>query len=176
MMDFDATSLYPPALHNEKSVYHKIESGFVFISHLNDVYVEVFNNGTFNQDGNEGAILKIKYYSPPDLIFQHLPVEEKIKITKVTRKQNEIIIDTSTSVDIQSSIKIGGKVIRFYEGVVYRGNFKVSSFEKVIESLFLSRQKYKDKRNDLMQNLVRLLLNSLYGVQIRRDIFESFKS
>ena len=36
--------------------------------------------------------------------------------------------------------------------------------------MFASKQKYKDKQNDLMQNLVSIVLNSLYGVQIRKDI------
>ena len=37
---------------------------------------------------------------------------------------------------------------------------------KILEKLIVSRQKYKDERNDLMQVLVDLLMNSLYGVQI----------
>ena len=36
---------------------------------MNDVYVEAFNNQTFNQDGDESALLRIKYYNPPILIF-----------------------------------------------------------------------------------------------------------
>ena len=36
------------------------------------------------------------------------------------------------------------------------------------------RQKYKDKGNEVMQLLVKLLLNSLYGEQIRKDIEEKF--
>ena len=38
-MDFDATSLYPCAMWDEKSVYPKIETGFAFKPHMNDVYV-----------------------------------------------------------------------------------------------------------------------------------------
>ena len=83
-MDFDATSLYPSAMWDENSVYPKIETGFAFKPHMNDVYVEAFNNQTFNQDGDESAILTIKYYNPPDLIFQHLPVKEKVKKSKLT--------------------------------------------------------------------------------------------
>ena len=59
-MDFDAISLNPSAVWDENSVYHKIETGFVFKPHMNDFYVEAFKNQTFNQDGNENAILKIK--------------------------------------------------------------------------------------------------------------------
>ena len=75
MMDYDATSLYPSSMWDENSVFPKIESGFAFKPHMNKTYVDAFNNQTFNQDGNESAILRIKYYNPPNLIFQHLPVK-----------------------------------------------------------------------------------------------------
>ena len=173
-MDYDATSLYPSAMWDEKSVYPKIETGFAFKPNMNDVYVEAFNNQTFNKDYDESAILTIKYYNPPDIIFQHLPIKEKVKKIEVNRMRNGYIIDTLTSVDIQEIVKIGGKVIEIYESVIYRENFKVSPLRKVIEKLFVLRQKYKNEKNDLMQGLVILIMNSLYGVQIRKDINESY--
>ena len=88
--------------------------------------------------------------------------------------RNGYIIDTLTSVDIQEIVKVGGKVIEVYEGVIYRENFQVPPSRKVTEKLFALRQKYKDRKNDLMQALVKLIMNSLYGVQIRRDINESY--
>ena len=88
--------------------------------------------------------------------------------------RNGYIVDTLTSVDIQEIVKIGGKVIEIYEGVIYRENFKLSPFRKVIEKLFALRQKYKDEKNGLMQRLVKLIMNYLYGVQIRKDINESY--
>ena len=88
--------------------------------------------------------------------------------------RNGYIIDVLTSVDIQEIVKIGGKVIEIYEGVIYTENFKISPFRKVIEKLFALRQNYKDEKNDLMQGLVKLIMNSLYGVEIRRDIDESY--
>ena len=60
MMDFDATFFYPSAMWDENSVYSKIETGFAFKPHMNNVYVEAFNNQTFNQDGDESAIIRIK--------------------------------------------------------------------------------------------------------------------
>ena len=78
-MDYVATSLYPSAMWVGKAVYPKIESEFAFKPDMNDVYVEAFNNQSFNQDGYESAILTIYYYNPPDLIIQHLPVKEKVK-------------------------------------------------------------------------------------------------
>ena len=44
MMDFDATSLYPSAMWDQNSVYPKIETRFAFKPHMNNVYVEAFNN------------------------------------------------------------------------------------------------------------------------------------
>ena len=79
MMDFDAKSLFRSAMCDENSVYPKKETGFAFIPHMNNVYVEAFNNQTFIQDGDESAIPRIKYYNPRDLIFQHLLVKEKTK-------------------------------------------------------------------------------------------------
>ena len=173
-MSYDATSLYPSAMWDENSNYPKIETGFAFKPHMNKTYVEAFNNKTFNGDGDESAMLTIKYHNPPDLIFQHLPVKEKVKTIEVNRMRNGYIIDTLTSVDIQEIVKIGGKVIEIYEGNIYRENFKVSPFRRVIEKLLALRQKYKDEKNDLMQGLVKLIMNSLNGVQIRKDFNESY--
>ena len=173
-MDYDATSLYPSAMWDCNSVYPEIETGFCFKPDMNDVYVEAFNNQTFNEDGDESAILTIKNYIPPNLIFQHLPVKGKVKKIEVNRMPNGYIIDTLTSVDICEIVKIGGKVIEIYEGVIYRENFKVSPFRRVMENLFALRKKYKEEKNDLMQGLVKLIMNSLYGVQIRKNINESY--
>ena len=85
-----------------------------------------------------------------------------------------LTLGTLTSVDICEIVKIGGKVIKIYEGVVYRENFKISPFRKVIEKLFALRQKHKDEHNDLLQGLVKLFMNSLYGVQIPKDIDQSY--
>ena len=141
-MCYDGNSLYPSAMYDCESVYPKIETGFVFRPHMNKTFVEALNNQTFNEDGEESAMLSIKYYNPPNLIFQHLPVKEKVKKIEVNRMRNGYIIDTLTSVDIQEIVKNGGKVIEIYEGVIYRENFKVSPFRKVIGKLFALRKKY----------------------------------
>ena len=62
MMDFDATSLYSSSMGEKNSVYPRIEGGFAFKPHMNDVYKEVFNNQTSNQEGNESSILKNIYF------------------------------------------------------------------------------------------------------------------
>ena len=85
MMDFDATRVYRSAKWDEKPVYPKLETGFAFKPHMKIVYVKEFNDQTCNQDGNEYAILKIKCHIPPNLIFEHLAVEEKVKNMEVNR-------------------------------------------------------------------------------------------
>ena len=64
-------------MYDKNSVYPKIETGLAFKPHMNDVFVEAFNHKIFNQDGNESATLKLKYYNPPNLRFQYFPFKEK---------------------------------------------------------------------------------------------------
>ena len=151
LWDFDANSLYPSAMWDEKSIYRRIETGYAFTKDMNDELVNKFNTGNFNQGS---AILKIKYYNPKNLIVQHLPIKEKEKKIEINIMRNGYITDTLTSVDIQEIVKIGGKENELYEGVFYRENFKVSPFRKIIDILYKLRNKYKDENNDVMQLLV----------------------
>ena len=121
-MVFDATSLYPSAMCDKNSVYPRIETGFAFRPHMNDVYVDAFKNQTFNQDGNESALIKTNWYNQPNLIFQHLPVKEKIKEIELNRMRYGYIMDTLTSLDIQEIVKLGGKIIEIYEGIIHPQN------------------------------------------------------
>ena len=171
LWDFDAVSLYPSAMWDEKSIYARIETSYAYTPDMNNEIVEKFNNQTFTQGS---AILKIKYYNPKDLIVQHIPIKEKEIKIEINRMRNGYIIDTLTSVDIQEIVKIGGKVVEIYEGVIYLENFKISPFREVVDILFKLRQKYKDENNDVMQLLVKLLMNSLYGENNRKDIEEKF--
>ena len=77
-MDFDATILCPSGLWDENSVYPKVRSGYTFRPQMNGIFVKDFENKFFYQDGNDSTISKIKYYNPPNIVFQHLLVKEKI--------------------------------------------------------------------------------------------------
>ena len=61
-------------------------------------------------------------------------------------------------------------MIENFEGVIYREISLFSPVGNVIDILFALRQKYKDENNEVMQLKVKLLLNSVHGEQIRRDI------
>ena len=117
LWDFDAVSLYPSALSDPKSIYPRTETGFAYTPDMNDELVEKFNSQTFTQGS---AILKIKYFNPENLIVQHLPVKERVNKMENNRMPNGYIIDNLTYIDIHEIVKIGGKVIEIYEGIVYR--------------------------------------------------------
>ena len=51
----------------------------------------------------------------------------------------------------------------------------MSPFKKVIDKIFELRQKYKDEYNDVMQFLVKLIMNSLYGEFLRKHVLESYQ-
>ena len=172
LRDFDCVNLYPSCMRDKNSIYPKIETGYAFEQHMNNELVEKFNNQIFTQGS---AILKIKYYNPKNLIVQHLPVKEKVKKIEVNRMRIGYITQVLTSVDIQEIIKIGGRVIEIYGGVIYEENFKINPFEKVITKLFALRQKYKEENNDVMQLLVKLIMSALYGEFLRNDITESYQ-
>ena len=84
-------SFYPFGMWDQNSIFSKVENGFAIKLDLNEMYVEAFNNRTFNQDGNENAIIRIKFYKPPNLIFQHLLVKEKVYKIEVNRMKNGYI-------------------------------------------------------------------------------------
>ena len=138
---------------------------------MNDGLVEKFKTRTFNQGS---AILKVKLCNPKNLIFQHLPVEEREKKLEAIRKRNSYIIDALTSVDFQENIKFVGKVTQLNEGVIYQQNFRVSPFRKAIDKSFVVKQKQKYENSEVMQLLVKLLMNSLYGEEISRIFEENF--
>ena len=41
--------------------------------------------------------------------------------------------------------------------------------------MFALKKKYKDELNDLLHGLVKLIMNSLYSLQIRKAIIELYK-
>ena len=57
-MEFDAIISYPSAVWDKNSVYPNIETSCAFRPHMNDVFVNDFNNQTFKQGGNDSAFLK----------------------------------------------------------------------------------------------------------------------
>ena len=80
LMDSGATPLYLFAIWDDESLYPKIETGYPFTPDMKNDLVDKFIDGIFNQGS---AILKVKYYNPPDIIFQHIPVKERVNKIEV---------------------------------------------------------------------------------------------
>ena len=139
LCDFDEVSLCPSGMSYERVFYPRIERGYAFTSDMKNDLVENFNIQTFTQGS---ATLKIKYHNPPNLVVQHLPVQEKLKKSEINRMRNGYIVDDVTSVDIFEINEIGGKTFEIYKGFICRENLRVSLFEKVNDNLFGLRQKY----------------------------------
>ena len=74
LWDFDAVTLYPSAIWDEKSNHCRIETGYAYTEDMNEELVENFNTGNLTKGR---AILKIKFYNPKKSIVQHFPVKEK---------------------------------------------------------------------------------------------------
>ena len=49
LWDFDAVSLYPSAMWDEKSLYPRIDTGYAYTTDVNDELVENFNTANFTQ-------------------------------------------------------------------------------------------------------------------------------
>ena len=67
------------------------------------------------------------------------------------------------------------KETKLTKGLNVEKNFGVSPVKKIVENLFTLRSTIRDENFYLLQGLVKILLISLYGVQVRKDINESYK-
>ena len=125
---FDAIRVYPSAMWEKISVFPKVKTGFAFKPHMNNVFVIEFNNQSFNQKGIDSAFLEMKNYNPTNLIFQPLPVNEKVISIEFNRIKIGYINAKLTLVFIQEVVKMSGKVIGIDKGLIYRKNFEISRF------------------------------------------------
>ena len=77
------------------------------------------------------------------------------------------------SVDIQEIVRCGGEIFNIYDGIIYEENYDVSPFRSYIEKLFDLRKKFKKEGNKVGDELIKLLMNSLYGKTVQKDITTS---
>ena len=180
LVSYDFNSLYPSAQIDKNSTWPKIETAYPLKKHMNDAICYLFNSGKWNQL-NRSAFLTIKYHNPENLIFQHLPIKEKIKnpyknnrFEEINRMRNGIIIDTLTSVDIVEIIKCGGVILEVFEGF-FCHNLEFNPYTEFVTDMFQKRDLFKSQGKDLLQNLAKKIGLSVYGGNIRKDINEEYK-
>ena len=129
--------------------------------------INLFNNQRFR---SKTGIFSVYYGYPDNLFFQPVPAKDKINKIDLIRFRNGEIFDTLNSVDIQEIVRCGGKILRIYDGFVYEENYVKSPFREYVENLFDLRLKYKEEKNTVGSDLIKLLLNSLYGKTVQKDI------
>ena len=180
IVSYDFNSLYPSAQIDKNSTWPRIETAYPFKKHMNESICTLFNSGRWNEL-NRSAFLTIKYHNPENLIFQHLPVKEKIKnpyknirLEEINRMRNGIIVDTFTSVDIVEIIESGGVILDVYEGF-FCHNLEYNRYTEFVTDMFEKRDLFKSQGKDLLQNLAKKIGLSVYGGNIRKDINEEYK-
>ena len=112
---------------------------------MSDAVCSLFNSVRWNEL-NRSAFLTVKNHNPENLVFQHLPVKEKVEIPyknnrfeEINRMTNGIIIDILTSVDIVELVKCGGIILEVFQGFFCHNlnynpytEFVTDTFEKEI--------------------------------------------
>ena len=179
LVSYDFNSLYPSAQIDKNSTWPKIETAYPLKKHMNDSIFTLFNSGRWNEL-NRSAFLTVKYHNPPNLIFQHLPIKEKIenpyknnRLEEINRMRNGIIIDTLTSIDIVEIVKYGGIILEVYEGF-FCHNLEFNPYKEFVTDMFEKRDLFKSQGKELFQNLVKKIGLSVYGCNIRKDINEEY--
>ena len=137
-------------MSDEESVYRKLEIGYVLPDDKKHELVEKCNTQTSTHGS---AILKVLYYNPSDLKVKHLPVKAKVKQIESNRMGNGFTTDTLASVDIQKIDKIGGVIIKTYQGVFYGENFENNHFRNVPWIFFNFEERYKFEHDEVMHFL-----------------------
>ena len=147
---------------------------------MNDAVCTLFNSGRW-PELNRSAFLTIKYHNPENLIFQHLPLKEKIenpnknnRFEEINRMRNGIIIDILTSIHIVEIVKCGGVILEIYEGF-FCHNLNFNPYTEFVTDMFEKRDLFKSQGKELLQNLAKKIGSSGYRGNIRKDINEEYK-
>ena len=158
LVSYDFNSRYPSAQIDKNSTWPKIETAYPFKKYMSESICTFFNSGRWNEL-NRCAFLTVKYHNPENLIFQHLPVKEKIKnpyknnrFEEINRMRNGIIIDALTSIDIVEIVKYGGVILEVIEGF-FCHNLNFNPYTEFVTDLFGKRDMFKSQGKDLLQNL-----------------------
>ena len=125
-------------------------------------------------------LITVKYHSPENLVFQHLPVKEKIKnpyknnrLEVINRMRKSIIIDTLTSVDFVEILIYGGIILEVFEGF-FCHNLQYIPYTEFVTDMFVKRHLLKSQGKNLLQNLAKKIGLSIHGCNIRKDINEEY--
>ena len=116
----------------------------------------------------------MKSQNPENLVFQHLPVKEKVKnpyknnrFEETNRMRSQITIDTLTSVDIVEIVICGGFILEVFEGF-FCHNLEYNPYTEFVTDLFEKRDLFESQGQDLVQNSAKKIGLSVYGGNIKK--------
>ena len=90
------------------------------------------------------------------------------------RLRNGFITQVLANNDTDEIVEMGGKIGNIYERFVYKENFTVAPFKTVKEHLLDLKLKFEEEGINLMVDIIKLCMISLYGQSVRTDIDEKY--
>ena len=88
--------------------------------------------------------------------------------------RNVVITVTLTSVDIVEIVRCGAIIFKVLEGF-FCHNLEYKTYTEFVTEIFEKRELFKSQGKDLLQNLAKKIVLSVYGGNIRKDINEEYK-
>ena len=171
MTALDVNSLYPSAMSDLNSEYPRMESVRKFKKEEEEKILKKFNRQTFRP---KTGIFKIFYEYPNDMFFTPVFSKDSVnfenKKTEILRSRTGKCCDILTSVDIQEIVRCGGTIIRIFDGLIFEENFEINPFREFVLELYSLKAKFKNEKNKVGYAIVKLLLVSLYGKMVQKDI------
>ena len=140
--------------------WQAIQTTYLFEKYLNDAVYEMFNTCSW-KELNRSVFLLVKYHSPENLNFQHVPIEEKNnnlymknRLEKTNTSRKGSIIDALNSFDIVEIFNCGGVFLEIYERVLCQ-NMQYNLYTEPVKDIVAKRDLYKKQVTDLQHTLVK---------------------
>ena len=180
IVDFDAVSLYPSAIHRlylleglpQVLQPEQLNMNYL-LSHLfEEEQIEPTNKHFISGFFIEAQIVYVGIKRHFPLIVWNHEINGEPKHEHSTNDTCKMYIDHITFQDL---IRYQQCIIQPIRGYYYKDK-RDYSCRQVIEDLFNLRLKYKDPKNpNPLQEIIKLILNSIYGKTILKPINESYK-
>jgi hypothetical protein len=176
--DFDAVSLYPSAMHRlytlegiPKVLSKNMLNTKYLLEHLfEDDQIEPNENRNMSGFFIQILITKVNKELHFPIIVVNDELNQNLNLKRSSNSCCEMCVDHIGFQDLIKYQQIECKIIRGY----YFDEKRDVKIRNVIENLFQLRLKYKKEENPL-QNIIKLILNSIYGKSIMKPIVTKHK-
>ena len=140
----------------------------------------MFNGRKWNEL-YRSAFLTVKYHNSENLVFQLLPIKEKIenpyknnRLEEINRMRSGLLLDTLTSVDIFEIVKYVGVILDVFEGL-FCHNLEYKTYTEFATDMFEKRDLFQSQGKFFLQNLAKKIGKSVYDGNIRENVNEEYQ-